>query len=209
MRRLLFFCGLVILSINSKAQTYGFGTITGDLGTGFALYSVNAYSPIRQENIYGLAATGTLPAMNVDVGINRYLGLSLRYRRGRYGSDGTDKIRGNDFTAGANFHVPLKYNYVDLPIGFRVGRTSLYGTTGNNESIDMSGNVIDFHVSPHIFFKNNLGAFLSLGFARHQFTNITMTDNEGTRWTRAEGASWKMRGLYFEIGLTGRLSAFK
>ena len=196
-----------IAALTMHAQAFKFGTIAADANFGFGIYGIKAHSPVNGEDIDGIAFVGTLPELNAEFGLARFIGAGIHYRRGTYGNTGGGKGRGNDIGLDVNFHLANKKDKFDLPIGVAVGRTSLYAPASTTDYFKDKGLLINVHVSPHIYFGKYIGMTATLGYNKHVLNNIEVVTNN-TTYTEADGATWKMGGLYFEIGIAGRFDLF-
>jgi hypothetical protein len=190
-----------------NAQSFRFGTIAADAGVGFGFYGIRAYSPVNKEEHSGFGAIGTLPRVNAEFGIAKFFGVGVSYRRGTYGKSGTYKLRGNDMMIRANFHVANKNEKFDLPIGVGYGLSSFGGNLSDTEYLKAKGGILNIHVSPHFYFGKYIGMFVSLGYNKHLYNKVDAFD--GTKlYTEADGATWKMGGIYFEFGVAGHFHLF-
>lgn len=202
----LFLFSLFITNVN--AQAFKFGTIGADLGTGFAIYGIKSYSPVNQESHSGIGIVGSLPVVHAEFGLARFVGIGVRFRRGTYGSSGTQKIRGNDVLLRVNFHLANKNEKFDLPIGVGYGVSGMKANLTPPEHLYANGSVLNIHVSPHLYFGKYIGMFLSVGYNKHIYNNIELQDSAGKIYTDADGATWNMGGVYFEFGVSGRFHLF-
>lgn len=210
MKKIITLFAAIILVCSANAQAFKFGTITADLGTGFAMYGINAYSPINKETHTDISLNGTLPSFNLEFGLAKFVGVGMRYRRGTYGRSGTERARGADILGIADFHLANKNEKFDLVIGGGFGSSSIrIGARGSNKSFYAKGPVINFHVTPHLYFGKYVGMFLSLGYSKHMLNkHIEAIDSDGKMWTEADGTTWNMGGVYFEFGVAGRFDIF-
>lgn len=197
----------VSMALAAPAQSFKFGTIAADANFGFGIYGIKSHSPVNGEDIDGIAFIGTLPEINAEFGLLRFLGAGIHYRRGTYGNTGGGKGRGNDFGLDVNFHLANKKDKFDLPVGVAVGTTSLYAPASSTDYFKGKGMLLNIHVSPHIYFGKYIGMTATLGYNKHILNNIEVVTNNRT-YTEADGATWKMGGLYFEIGIAGRFDLF-
>lgn len=201
---------LVAGVISAKAQAFKFGTITADVGVGGGFYSVFGYSPINQENHSGIGVIGSLPSVNAEFGLVRFLGAGIRYRGGTYGKSEGNKLRGTDLMLLASFHLANRNKKFDLPIGVGYGYSTFGGDLSATEFMHTKGTVMNLHISPHIYFGEYVGMFFGLGYNKHLLSDhIEMQDTNGNLYTEADGATWNMEGLYFEFGIAGRLRILK
>ncbi len=199
-----------MISFTASSQAFKFGTITADLGTGFGIYGIRAYSPVNQSEHSGIGIVGSLPIVNAEFGLTKFLGVGGRFRRGTYGKSGINKLRGNDMMLRLNFHVANKNDKFDLAIGAGYGLSSFGGDISDVEYLRTKGSVLNIHVTPHLYFGKYVGMFLSLGYNKHMLNrNIEIKDSGGKVWTNADGATWNMGGVYFEFGVAGRFDLFK
>lgn len=201
---------LIALAANTAdAQAFKFGTITADLGAGFGIYGIRAYSPINQMDHSGIGFIGTLPCVQAEFGLTKFFGIGGRFRRGTYGRSGGNKLRGNDMLLVADFHLANKNEKFDLVIGGGYGWSTFGGDISATEYMHTKGGVINLHVTPHLYFGKYVGMFLSVGYNKHMLNkNIEMKDSSGRIWTEADGATWNMGGVYFEFGVAGRFDLF-
>lgn len=199
---------LTLFISNVNAQAFKFGTIGADVGTGFGFYGIKSYSPVNKENHSGIAIVGSLPVINAEFGLAKFIGIGARFRRGTYGSSGDNKIRGNDVLLRVNFHLANKNEKFDLPIGVGYGITGFKANLSDAEHLYGNGSILNIHVSPHLYFGKYIGMFLSLGYNKHILSNIELQDSAGKIYTEADGATWNMGGVYFEFGVSGRFHLF-
>lgn len=209
MKKLITVIAVTLISFTGFSQAFKFGTITADLGTGFGIYGIRAYSPINQSEHSGIGFVGSLPIVNAEFGLTKFLGIGGRFRRGTYGKSGINKLRGNDMLLRLNFHVANKNDKFDLGIGAGYGLSSFGGDISDAEYLRTKGSVLNIHVTPHLYFGKYVGMFLSVGYNKHMLNrNIEMKDSGGKIWTNADGATWNMGGVYFEFGVAGRFDLF-
>ena len=198
---------IALLQTTIKAQAFKFGTIAADAGVGGGLYGIRAYSPVNQTEQFGIGAIGTMPRVNAEFGVAKFFGVGVSYRRGTYGKSGTNKLRGTDAMVRANFHVANKNKKFDLPIGVGYGLSNFNGDLSATEYLRAKGGVLNVHVSPHFYFGKYIGMFLSLGYNKHLYNQVEAFDGSKL-YTEADGATWKMGGVYFEFGIAGRFHLF-
>jgi hypothetical protein len=210
MKKIITIIAVSMISFTASSQAFKFGTITADLGTGFGIYGIRAYSPVNQSEHSGIGIVGSLPIVNAEFGLTKFLGVGGRFRRGTYGKSGINKLRGNDMMLRLNFHVANKNDKFDLAIGAGYGLSSFGGDISDVEYLRTKGSVLNIHVTPHLYFGKYVGMFLSLGYNKHMLNrNIEIKDSGGKVWTNADGATWNMGGVYFEFGVAGRFDLFK
>jgi hypothetical protein len=208
MKKNLFLVFAAILLQNTiNAQSFRFGTIAADAGLGFGIYGIGGYSPVNGQKITGAGIVGSLPRINAEFGILRFFGAGISYRRGTYGKSSAGPIRGTDFMVRANIHLANKNNKFDLPIGVGYGLSSFKGDLNTTQYIHANGGILNIHVSPHFYFGKYIGMFLSVGYNKHLFNKVEIKDG-GKYYTEADGATWKMGGVYFEFGIAGRFHLF-
>lgn len=198
----------ILFSVYLTAQSFSFGTITSDVGVAGGIYSVGGYSPVNNSSHTGIGIIGTLPRVNAEFGVLNFLGVGVSYRRGTYGKKNDYKLRGNDLLLRVNFHLARKKNSFDLPIGVGYGTSTFGGNINATQGIHTSGSVLNVHVSPHFYFGKYVGMFLSLGYNKHFMKKVELIDNTKI-YTEADGATWKMGGLYFEFGIAGKFDLLK
>lgn len=189
------------------SQSFKFGTIAADAGVGFGIYGIRGYSPVNGQDIIGAGIVGTMPRINAEFGVLRFLGVGVSYRRGTYGKSSTGSMRGTDMMIRANFHVANKNKKFDLPIGVGYGFSNFNGDVNSTQYIHAKGGILNVHVSPHIYFGNYIGMFLSVGYNKHLYNKVELKDGN-KYYSEADGATWKMGGLYFEFGISGRFHLF-
>jgi hypothetical protein len=206
--KLTLFLTFIFIHTISTAQSFRFGTVAADVGVGGGIYGIRGYSPVNKSNVSGIGAIGTLPRINAEFGVLRYLGVGISYRRGTYGKSSAGPIRGTDFMVRGNFHIANKSEKFDLPIGIGYGLSNFNGDYTATQYIRAKGGILNVHVSPHFYFGKYIGMFVSLGYNKHLFNSVDIKDN-GTYYTEASGASWKMGGVYFEFGIAGHYHIFK
>ncbi len=200
---------LFIITTNTiKAQSFKFGTIAADVGIGGGIYGVKAFSPANQATTNGIIGVGTLPRFNAEFGLLKFLDVGLSYRRGTYGKKGDYKLRGSDVMLRANIHLANKKDGFDLPIGVGYGFSNFGGNISTSQSFNANGGILNIHISPHFYFGKYIGMFLSVGYNKHLFSKVTAIDGVKT-YTEADGATWKMGGIYFEFGVAGHFHLFK
>lgn len=195
---------LITSPLISVSQSFGFGTIVADLGTGGGIYGIKGYSPVNKSTQSGIAAVGTLPRFNAEFGLLKFFGAGISYRRGTYGKKGDDKLRGSDILFRANIHLARSNDNFDLPIGVGFGFSSFGGSINSTQSIKTNGSLLNVHVSPHFWFGNHVGMFLSLSYNQNINKKVTLVDGSKV-YTEADGATWNMTGVLFEFGISGKL----
>lgn len=205
----LFFTLVTFILIQGvvNAQSFKFGTIAADAGVGGGLYGIRAYSPVNNMEHFAIGAIGTMPRVNAEFGVAKFFGVGVSYRRGTYGKSGANKLRGSDVMVRANFHVANKNKKFDLPIGIGYGLSNFNGDLSSTEYLKAKGGILNVHVSPHFYFGNYIGMFLSLGYNKHLYNQVEAFDGSKL-YTEADGATWKMGGVYFEFGISGRFHLF-
>ncbi|MCW3083203.1 MAG: hypothetical protein JWP12_569 [Bacteroidetes bacterium] len=208
MRKILTLIVICITAMSAHAQSFKFGTIAADVNAGFGTYGIKAHSPVNGDDVSGIAFIGTLPEINAEFGILKFLGVGVHYRRGTYGKSSGGKARGNDIGLNVNFHLANKKDKFDLPIGVAIGGTTLYAPVNTTDYFKGKGTLINVHVSPHIYFGKYIGMTATLGYNKHVLGHIEAVSN-GKVYTEADGATWKMGGVYFEIGIAGKFDLFK
>ena len=191
-------------SYSQQAQSYGFGTISTDLGIGGGIYSIGGHSPVNNTDNSGIAAIGTLPRINAEFGLLKFLGVGVSYRRETYGKKGDNKLRGTDMMLRANLHLANSGDNFDLPIGVGFGVSTFGGSINSTQASKTSGSILNIHVSPHFYFGQHIGMFLSAGYNQHIASKVSLIDGPKT-YTEADGATWNMSGAYFEFGICGKI----
>lgn len=208
MKKILLAAGVAIMAISNvtKAQSFGLGTVTGDVGVGFGIYGIRAYSPINNMEHTGIAIVGTLPTVDAEFGLMRLIGVGVHYRRGTYGPYSTGKIRGNDICGMVNIHLANKKDKFDLVIGAGYGLSSMKTPSGTSQSLVAKGSVIRVQVMPKIYFAEFIGMFFRVAYNKHLLNrNLTITESSGKVWSQADGATWNMGGLEFNLGVSVKL----
>ncbi len=198
---------IALLQTTLQAQSFRFGTIAADAGLGFGIYGIRGYSPVNGSTVSGIGAIGTLPRINAEFGVLRYLGVGISYRRGTYGKSSAGPIRGTDMMLRANFHLANKSEKFDLVIGAGYGFSSFNGDLNSTQNIRAKGGIINVHVTPHIYFGKYIGMFAGLGYNKHLFNKVEIKDG-AKYYDETDGASWGMGGLYFELGVAGHFHLF-
>jgi hypothetical protein len=209
---ILLFLAIFISPGNSSAQTFRFGTVAANAGLGFGIYGITAYSPINKETHSGIGFVGTLPCVNAEIGLLRILGVGVHYRRGTYGKTSGGSIRGSDIAVMVNLHLANKKEKFDLVIGGGYGFSGMNANLSSSESLVAKGSMIRFQVAPHFYFGKNhhLGMFLRLAYNKHLLNhNIEIIDSTGKTYTEADGATWNMGGIEFNLGLAFKLDLKK
>ena len=206
--RLLLISVLLLLQQLISAQSFRFGTIAADVGVGGGIYGISGYSPVNNSNVSGIGAVGTLPRINAEFGVLRFFGAGISYRRGTYGRSGAGPIRGSDVMLRANFHLANKSEKFDLVIGAGYGFSKFDGTYSSTQYINAKGGILNIHVTPHLYFGKYVGMFVGLGYNKHLFNSVEIKDGS-TFYTEADGATWKMGGVYLEFGVAGHFHLFK
>ncbi|MBS1637245.1 MAG: hypothetical protein JST26_15100 [Bacteroidetes bacterium] len=205
MKKLFLCLSVSMLLINSvKSQSFKFKTITADVGTGFGIYGIKAYSPINHEEHDGIGIVGTLPTINAEFGLARFFGIGAHYRRGTYGKNSSGKIRGNDICLMANFHLANKGERFDLPIGVGYGFSNMKAQLSATEHLYAKGGMIRVQVAPHFYFSKYVGMFVALAYNKHLYNKLDVLDGSGRTYTEADGATWKMGGIEFNFGIAGK-----
>lgn len=208
MKKLVVVLAIAILGITkSNAQSFGFGTVTADAGFGFGMYGIRAYSPVNQQEHTGLAIVGTLPSVNAEFGLLRLIGVGVHYRRGTYGGYAGGKIRGSDICGMVNLHLANKKDKFDLLIGAGYGISGFKTNTTTTEGINARGGILRIHVTPKLYFGKYVGMFFRVAYNKHMLNNnLELTDSSGKLWTEADGATWNMGGLEFNLGVAMKLA---
>lgn len=199
---------IALLQTGLKAQSFRFGTIAADVGLGGGIYGISGYSPVNNTNVSGIAAVGTLPRLNAEFGLLRYFGAGISYRRGTYGKGSAGPIRGSDILFRGNFHLANKSEKFDLVIGAGYGFSKFNGTYSSSQYINAKGGILNIHVTPHMYFGKYVGMFVGLGYNKHLFNKVDIK-NGSDYYSEANGATWKMGGVYFEFGVSGHFHIFK
>lgn len=203
----LLFSTFILLNTLAFSQAFKFGTIAADAGVGFGIYGIKGYSPVNNSNISGAGIVGTMPRINAEFGILRFLGAGISYRRGTYGKSGSNKLRGTDLMLRANFHIANKNEKFDLPIGIGYGISNFNGDINSTQYLRAKGGILNVHVSPHFYFGKYVGMFLSVGYNKHLYNAVEIKDGS-KYYSEADGATWNMSGVYFEFGVAGRFHLF-
>lgn len=205
MKKLFFAALFAAISFTNSltAQSFNFGTVAGDVGVGFGMYGIRAYSPINNMEHTGIGIIGTMPSVDAEFGILRLLGVGVHYRRGTYGAYSTGKIRGNDLCGMVNIHLANKKDKFDLVIGAGYGISSMKTPSNIPESLVAKGSMIRFQVEPKIYFAKFIGMFFRVAYNKHLLNNnLTITESSGKVWTQADGATWNMGGIEFNLGVS-------
>jgi hypothetical protein len=197
----------LLIQTITNAQSFRFGTVAADVGAGFGIYGISGYSPVNKSTVSGIGIVGTMPRINAEFGVLRYLGVGISYRRGTYGKSSAGPIRGTDMMLRANFHLANKSEKFDLVIGAGYGFSSFNGDLNSTQYIRAKGGILNIHVTPHIYFGKYVGMFAGLSYNKHLFNNVEIKDG-GTYYSEADGASWKMGGVCIEIGVAGHFHIF-
>lgn len=205
--KLLLILAIAFLQHTINAQSFRFGTVAADAGFGFGLYGIKGYSPVNNSEVSGIGAVGTLPRINAEFGVLRYLGVGVSYRRGTYGKSAAGPLRGSDVMLRANIHLANKNEKFDLPIGVGYGFSTFNGDLNATQYIHTKGGILNIHVSPHFYFGKYIGMHVSVGYNKHLFNKVEIKDG-ATYYSEADGATWKMGGVYFEVGVSGRFHLF-
>ncbi len=201
---------LIISNSKLSAQTFQLGTIVADAGLGFGLYGIRAYSPINNQEHVGIAGVGTLPCVDAEFGLLRFIGVGVHYRRGTYGSYSNGKIRGTDICAMVNIHLANKKDKFDLFIGGGYGISSMKTPSDLTESLVAKGGIFRVQVVPHLYFGKHIGMFFRVAYNKHLLSNnLTITESSGKVWTQADGATWNMGGPEFNLGVTFKIDVLK
>lgn len=199
---------IVLLQTGLSAQSFRFGTVAADVGLGGGFYGISGYSPVNKTTVSGFGAVGTLPRINAEFGVARFLGVGISYRRGTYGKSGVDRLRGTDFMVRGNFHLANKKDAFDLVIGAGYGVSNFKGPQGSGKYLNAKGGILNIHVTPHLYFGKYVGMFMGFSYNKHLFNQVEAFDG-ATLYTEANGATWKMGGVCFEFGVTGHFHIFK
>ncbi len=210
----LFISALLVIGIIStpklSAQSFQFGTVVADAGVGFGLYGIRAYSPINQTEHTGIGGVGTLPSVDAEFGLLRLIGVGVHYRRGTYGPYSNGKIRGTDICGMVNIHLANKKDKFDLFIGAGYGISSMKTPSGLTESLVAKGGIFRVQVAPHLYFGKHIGMFFRVAYNKHLLSNnLTITESSGKIWTQADGATWNMGGLEFNLGVSFKIDVLK
>ncbi|MES2132101.1 MAG: hypothetical protein V4506_07100 [Bacteroidota bacterium] len=199
---------IILLQTELKAQSFRFGTVAADIGLGGGIYGISGHSPVNNTNVSGIGVVGTLPRINAEFGLLRYFGVGISYRRGTYGKGSAGPIRGSDILFRGNFHLANKSEKFDLVIGAGYGFSKFNGTYSSSQYINAKGGILNIHVTPHMYFGKYVGMFVGLGYNKHLFNKVDIK-NGSDYYSEANGATWKMGGVYFEFGVSGHFHIFK
>lgn len=205
--KLLLVLSIFLLHTTLNAQSFKFGTIAADAGVGFGIYGIRGYSPVNGSTISGAGIVGSLPRINAEFGVLKFLGVGVSYRKGTYGKSAAGPIRGTDIMLRANLHLANNNEKFDLPIGVGYGLSNFNGDLNTTQYVRAKGGILNIHVSPHIYFGKYIGMFLSVGYNKHLYNKVELKDG-AKYYTEADGATWKMGGVYFEFGIAGRFHLF-
>ena len=201
---------LLLFTGSLFSQSFKMGTVAADAGFGFGFYGIKAYSPINAATHTGIAIIGTLPAVDAEFGLLRLLGVGVHYRRGTYGAYSTGKIRGTDFCGMVNIHLANKKDKFDLVVGAGYGFSSLKTPSGITETLNAKGGIFRVQVAPHLYFGKYIGMFFRLAYNKHLLNkNILIVDGSGRTWTQADGATWNMGGVEFNLGVSFKMDLLK
>ena len=201
---------LLIANYSLKSQSFKFGTITADVGVGFGLYGISSHSPVNNEDISGIGLIGTLPCVDAEFGLLRFIGVGVHYRRGTYGGYKGGKIRGTDFCPMVDFHVANKKDKFDLVLGVGYGFSNMNTPNIGSESLKASGGLLRVQIAPHIYFGKYVGMFIRVAYNQHMLNNnIELIDSNGKVYTQADGATWNMAGVEFNFGVAAKFDIFK
>lgn len=198
-----------MLSSAIKAQSFKFGTVTADAGFGFGLYGIHAHSPVNGTDQSGIAFVGTLPSVNAEFGLLRLLGVGVHYRRGTYGSFEGGKIRGTDLCVAANLHLANKKDKFDLVIGAAYGLSTMHTSSVATDQLSAKGGIFRIQVEPKLYFGKYLGMFFRVAFNKHFLNHSIQIVDAGRTYTEADGATWNMGGLEFNLGIAAKFDLFK
>ena len=206
----LFFLILLLSTTFANSQSFKFGTVAADAGVGLRFYGVRAYSPVNKTDVIGIFLGSGLPTVNAEFRVLKFLGVGAKYSRGVYAQQGF-KVRTNDYSVCVNIHVANKKDKFDLPISLCYGFSKFNADQNNSTTpqfIHINGGVVNLSVAPHFYFGKYIGMFIRLGYNKYLYNNIVM-DNGTESWTQADGATWKMGGIDFTIGIAGRFDVLK
>ena len=207
--KLCLLLAIVLLQTNLKSQSFRFGTVAADVGVGGGFYGISGYSPVNKSNVSGFGLVGTLPRINAEFGVARFLGVGVSLRKGTYGKGGGGgKIRGTDFMVRGNFHLANKKDAFDLVIGAGYGFSNFKGPQSSTQYLNAKGGILNIHVTPHIYFGKYVGMFMGFSYNKHLFNKVDIKDGT-TYYSEADGATWKMGGVCFEFGVSGHFHIFK
>jgi len=202
--------GALLFTGSLFSQSFKMGTIAADAGFGFGMYGVKAYSPINNTTHTGIGIIGTLPAVDAEFGLLRLIGVGIHYRRGTYGSYSSGKIRGNDLCGMVNIHLANKKDKFDLVLGAGYGLSSMRTTANTTESFIAKGGILRVQVAPHLYFGKYVGMFFRVAYNKHLLNNnIQIVDGSGKSWSEADGATWNMGGIEFNIGVAFKMDLLK
>lgn len=189
-----------------RAQSFKAGTIAADLGVGLKIYGVRAHSPANGTDVIGVFLGGAVPTVTAEYGVLDFLGVGARYSRGTYLQQGY-KVRTSDIGVNVSLHVANKKDKFDLPItlGYGFGKFKADETvsSGTGSYIHAKGGVIGLHIAPHFYFSKYVGMFVRLGYNKYLYNNIEIVDGSKT-FDRGDGATWKMGGVEFNVGVAGK-----
>jgi hypothetical protein len=207
-KKILFILCLSAVSFLSKSQALRLGSISLDAGAGLGWYEFSTHFPIDKNNAYNdILFTATLPCVNAELALTRWVGIGVRYRSGYYSTFSTNMIPGTDLAYRLTFYIGNKNNNkFNIPIGISYGGTDFRYTPSDGKGhIFGSGSLYNLHISPHFYPTKLLGVYFSFGFNSHVLNKINYMDTDGTVYTEKDDYHMSMYGVYFEGGLTFRL----
>ena len=190
------------------AQALRFGSIAADAGVGAGGYYVYTHFPVEVSEInFGEAFISSLPVANLEFCLTRWLGIGIKYRTAFYKTYNSNFISGTDVSYRLTFYIGSKNTKkFNIPLGISYGASDFKYIPNGGGHIFASGNVLNLHISPHIYPTKLLGFYFSVGFNAHWFDKIEYLDTDGRIYTEADDYQLLMYGIYGEIGLAFRLN---
>lgn len=231
----IFFMALCFLSaVNVNAQAFQKGNKNIDVGIGFGGYGTHSITtteisftafgvPFSQSQVFDTtdgAASMIIP-ISFEYGISNKFGLGVDLTPTSYfiaeeDRDYINSVKGFDIGVKASYHI-LDAEKNDLFVTLGVGTSSINWKFKNDEtnvlglsSASGSGTYFSFNVSDRIFFSDNLGLLLNLGYRGYKYPKIEYDVSDANSALAAFGVTdakisqeleWSLNGVQAGIGL--------
>jgi len=196
----------LITSSTVFGQAFEKGNINIDLGLGFGAYGTRVTYKDANSGLEFSATDGaasTVIPLSFEYGISNKVGLGLQIGMSNYfidkedSNDVTESVKSVDFALKVNFHL-LNADRNDLFIGMAIGGSSVnWAFENSSETYSGSGSYFSLSLTDRIFFSDNVGMLVNLGYTGYNYTNMkSSTDNP-----ILDNLKWSVKGVNFGIGL--------
>ncbi|MCO6499020.1 MAG: hypothetical protein J5I47_01410 [Vicingus serpentipes] len=212
---------LLIINNSANAQAFQKGNINIDVGIGFGAYSTITYfttpaftfGPITipsQTISERDGAVSTMIPIIFEYGVSNKIGLGAEIGFVNYfiedsteNDDGTvslnqtESVKSVDFMVFCNFHL-LDAEKNDLYIGLGFGGSSVnweFKNTG--ETYSGSGGLFKLYLRDRIFFNDNVGLLLNLGYTSYVYNNMETSNANAA----LNSLKWNVKGINIGTGL--------